>query len=212
VVKSADDVPAANRLWELLERRRKAGADIAAIDARIWELFGDTLAVMFTDLAGFSRMVAEFGIIHFLQEIHEQRSLFMPVVAEHDGVLVKEEADSMLLLFPTPAAAVACAIEMQHRCQRVNAGRAPENTVLLCVGIGYGRVLHIGDHDVFGQEVNAASKLGEDIAKANEILVTEAVRALAGELQGASFEKIETAVAGSATNFRVVYPKAPESS
>lgn len=51
--------------------------------------------------------------------------------------------------------------------------------MLLCVGIGYGRVLRIGDLDVFGAEVNAASKLGEDIAKANEVLVTQAARAAA---------------------------------
>jgi class 3 adenylate cyclase len=207
VVKSADEVPARNRLWELLERRRRPDADVAAIDARIWEAFGETWTVMFTDLAGFSRMVAEFGIIHFLQEIHDQRSILLPVVARHEGILVKEEADSMLLLFQRADEAITCAIEMQHRCQAANVGRAPENAVLLCIGLGHGRVLHIGDHDVFGQEVNAASKLGEDTAKANEILITDAVRAAAGELPGVTFEKIDAAVAGSATNFRVVYPR-----
>ncbi|MDB4996647.1 MAG: Adenylate/guanylate cyclase [Myxococcaceae bacterium] len=206
-MKSADEVPAANRLWELLERRRRPDADVAAIDARIWETFGETRTVMFTDLAGFSRMVAEFGIIHFLQEIHDQRSILLPVVLEHEGILVKEEADSMLLLFDHPAEAIKCAIEMQRRCQALNVGRAPENAVLLCIGLGYGRVLHIGDQDVFGQEVNAASKLGEDTAKANEILVTDAVRAAAGEIPDVRFEKIETSVAGSATNFRVVYTR-----
>jgi len=44
---------------------------------------------------------------------------------------------------------------------------------LLCVGIGFGDVLRIGDSDVWGREVNAASKLGEDTAKSVEILVTE---------------------------------------
>ncbi len=79
--------------------------------------------------------------------------------------------------------------------------------MLLCIGLGYGRVLHIGDQDVFGQEVNAASKLGEDTAKANEILVTDAVRAAAGEIADVRFEQIETSVAGSTTNFRVVYTR-----
>ncbi len=110
MVKSADEVPAANRLWELLERRRRPDADVAAIDARIWETFGETRAVMFTDLAGFSRMVAEFGIIHFLQEIHEQRSILLPVVREHEGILVKEEADSMLLLFDQFVWVVGCVV------------------------------------------------------------------------------------------------------
>jgi class 3 adenylate cyclase len=36
-------------------------------------------------------------------------------------------------------------------------------------------VLKIGD-DVFGDEVNLASKLGEDIAKAGEILMTQSFK------------------------------------
>jgi hypothetical protein len=44
--------------------------------------------------------------------------------------------------------------------------------VLLCIGLGYGDVLRIGDSDVFGAEVNAASKLGEDHARPYEIMVT----------------------------------------
>ena len=45
------------------------------------------------------------------------------------------------------------------------------------MGIGYGRILNIADHDLFGDEVNLASKLGEDIAGMGEILLTSAARA-----------------------------------
>lgn len=181
------------------------GADTRAIDEEIWARFGRTWTVMFTDLTGFSRMVAEFGIIHFLQEIHEQRTLFVPIVEAHGGRLLKEEADSMLLLFESPARALECAVAMNRRSVETNAERAPENKVLLCVGIGHGPVLCVGDRDVYGQEVNAASKLGEDIATAGEILVTEAVRALASETPALRFEPIDTKVPGSASNFRVLY-------
>jgi class 3 adenylate cyclase len=132
---------------------------------------------MFTDLAGFSRRVDAFGIIEFLELILEQRELFVPVVAEHDGVLIKEEADSMLLLFRRPARALACARAMQARCREVNVGRPPQDELLLCVGLGHGKILRIGESDVYGAEVNAASKLGEDVARAHEILVTAAFAA-----------------------------------
>ena len=88
-----------DRLEKLIEDRLKPGADKSAIDRRIWDLFGEEWAVMFTDLSGFSRGVE-----------------------------------------------------------------------------AYGEMLRIGDHDVFGAEVNAASKLGEDMAKAKQILVTENVK------------------------------------
>jgi class 3 adenylate cyclase len=65
---------------------------------------------------------------------------------------------------------------MQQSLVEYNRDKSEEEQILLCVGIGYGRVLRIGDVDVFGHEVNSASKLGEDTAKAYEILVTPAVR------------------------------------
>ena len=133
------------RLWSLIAARSKAGADVRSLDARIWDLFGDDWAVMFTDLSGFSRQVAKFGIIHFLQVIYEQKELLLPIVAGHDGILVKIEADSFLILFKRAKGALACAIEMQRACQQLNARRTPEEQVLLCVGIGYGRLLRIGD-------------------------------------------------------------------
>ncbi len=190
-------------LWDLIAARRKAGSDEAHIDGQIWQRYGQTWAVMFTDLTGFSRMVAEFGIIHFLQVIHEQRTLFQPVVAAHGGILLKEEADSMLLLFESPARAIECAIEMNRCSREANQDRTPENKVLLCAGIGYGRMLRVGQRDVFGQEVNAASKLGEDIARAGEILVTDAAREAIGD--ALPYEPLTAAVAGSAKNFRVLY-------
>jgi class 3 adenylate cyclase len=191
------------RLWALIEERIRPGADLARIDAAIWREFGEPLAVVFTDLSGFSRLVAEFGIVHFLQVILEQKRLFSPLIERHGGQLLKIEADSMLIVFRRPADALACVLEMQRVCAAHNASRRPEDQVLLCVGLGYGDVLKVGAHDVFGQEVNAASKLGEDLATANEILVTDAFRrALDGP--EVAFEPIERDVPGSAVNHRVL--------
>jgi class 3 adenylate cyclase len=194
------------RLWRLISERTKKGADVTKIDERIWDLFGETWAIMFTDLSGFSRQVAKFGIIHFLQIIHEQKELLLPIVADHDGILVKVEADSFLIIFKRATTAVECAVAMQHACQKLNARRVPEEQVLLCVGVGYGRILRIGDTDTFGAEVNAASKLGEDTAKANEILVTAAVREACKDLKGIDFSDLGQAVPGSEKNFKVDYP------
>jgi adenylate cyclase len=193
------------RLWRMIEDRLRPGADLEDIDRRIWDLFGETWAVMYTDLAGFSRQVAKFGIIHFLQIIHEQKRLLLPIVASHDGILIKVEADSFLILFKRPERALACAVAMQKTCQNQNLRRTPEEQVLLCVGLGYGRVLRIGDIDVFGAEVNAASKLGEDIAKKDEILMTGAVREAVGEVPGLRFKEFEANVPGAETSFQVHY-------
>lgn len=186
------------RLWRLIEERSKPGADVAAIDRRIWDLFGEDWAVMFTDLSGFSRQVERFGILHFLQVIHEHKKLLLPIVEGHDGLLMKQEGDSFLILFRRPDGALACARQLQRACSLYNERRPPEEQILLCVGIGFGRVLRIGDTDVWGKEVNAASKLGEDTAKATEILVTEAVREAVEKAGGK--ERFEVAGSGFLPN------------
>jgi class 3 adenylate cyclase len=193
------------RLWKLIEERTRATADTAAIDRRIWDLFGEEWAIMFTDLVGFSRQVARFGILHFLQIIFEQRRIMLPIVERFDGILVKSEGDSFLILFKNPATAIACAVAMQQTCVGLNARRTPEEQVILCVGIGHGRVLKIGDDDVFGHEVNLASKLGEDTAEGNEILVTTAAHAAAGDVPGVTWEEVDVEFSNADSCWRARY-------
>lgn len=194
-----------HRLWKLVEERCRPGADVAKLDQRIWDLFGEDWAIMFTDLSGFSRRTSEFGIIHFLQIIHEQRKLLLPIVDNHDGLLLKEEGDSFMIMFRKAERALDCGIAMQHACRNVNERRKPEEQILLCLGIGYGRVLRIGDQDVWGREVNGASKLGEDTAKAYEILVTSAAKAEIKDRPGLTFEDIGPGSFGGEPNYRVNY-------
>ncbi len=164
-----------DRLSRLVAERMAPGANKDLIDERIWDLFGEEWSIVFTDLSGFSRNVETFGIIHFLQTIYESERILIPIVDENDGVLLKIEGDSMLIIFRNPQKALKAVAGMQAACAEYNDGRSDEEKVLLCAGVGYGLVLRIGDADVFGKEVNSASKLGEDTARAGEILVTQAV-------------------------------------
>lgn len=159
-----------------LTARRLPGANRAAIDADIFARFACTQAVMFTDLVGFSRLVESFGILHFLQLIQESETLFLPLIAQHGGTFLKREGDSLLAVFDQPAQALATAQAMVTSTQSVNPGRSPEERIEVCIGIGYGTVLRV-DGEVWGAQVNAASKLGEEVAEGGEVLVTQHFRA-----------------------------------
>ena len=198
-----------DRLERLVRQRLEAGADKAQIDAQIWDTFGEERAILFTDLSGFSRHVAEFGIIHFLQTIFESERILVPLIEQHGGFLLKVEGDSMLIIFRCIERALQCTIDMQHATFAYNQQRAESEKVLLCAGLGFGNVLRIGDSDVFGSEVNAASKLGEDIAKSGEILATEAVRAAieAGDSHQVGFYKIDDVPSGAEMAYQVQYLK-----
>ncbi len=193
-----------DRLEKLIQERLAPEADKEKIDKRLWDLFGEDWCVMFTDLSGFSRNVAKFGIIHFLQTIYESQRLLIPILENHDGILLKIEGDSYLVIFRNISKALRASIDMQKTLAEYNKTKPDEEDVLLCVGLGYGKMLRIGDADVFGSEVNAASKLGEDIAKRGEILVTESVKKNCID-KDYSFEPIKEIPSGAKKAFKLKY-------
>ena len=198
------------RLESLMSSRLEPGADKEKIDGRIWDSFGEKWCVMFTDLSGFSRGTEKFGIIHFMQIIFESERLILPIIEDFDGFLIKSEGDSLLVLFKRPEKALLCCKKIHEILHEYNKSKSEEEKILLCVGLGYGDILNIGYADVFGAEVNAASKLGEDTAKSWEILVTDNVKK---EIEKVSkdmglsfgFEQIDFVPPGAKCAFRVSF-------
>ena len=160
---------------------------------------------MATDLSGFSRGVARFGIIHFLQTIHESERILMPVLERHGGRLLKVEGDSFLAIFADPRDAIAASIEMQRVTRAYNVHKSAEEHVLLGVGLGFGRVLRVAEGEVYGNEVNSACILGETYAHGYDILVTDAVRQRAGD--AFAFEEFPHVPPGAGAAWRVVYSR-----
>jgi len=196
------------RLTKMLADRAQDGADRAAVDRKIWDTFGETWTVMFTDLSGFSRNVANFGIIHFVQVIVESEKLYAPILHEHNAFIIKREGDSLMILFHNPKNALDAAIAMQQASQAYSLSKPPEDKVTLCLGLSHGRILRLGSNEVFGNAVNSASKLGEDTAGPHEILVTnDFVEAYEGDVP-LELERIEFKPPGSDAAYQVKYPHA----
>jgi len=193
------------RLWELMEQRALPGADHKRIDQRIWDLFGEDWVVMWTDLAGFARQTAAYGIIHFLRVLQEKKKLLFPLITDYDGVVVRVEGDSVVALFRRPEKAMRAAVDMQRAAKRANERRAPEEQLLLCIGLGFGKVLRVEDHEVWGVEASAAQLLAQNTAEANQILITGAAHDACPAVEGVDYLDLGVAVSGSAQNYRVKY-------
>ena len=161
--------------------------------------------MLYTDLTGFSRNVKDFGIIHFLQTIYESHRLLVPVIQQGSGILLKTEGDSLMVIYRSVDEAVRSAIAMQNCCQRHSDKLREEEKVLLCIGIGYGDVLRIGDQDVYGAEVNTACKLGEDTATAHEILISGSVAEAVDLPDGARLETLNDLPASFGPAFKLHY-------
>ncbi len=80
---------------------------------------------------------------------------------------------------------------VQRRLARYNRGRPTPERFNACIGIDCGPILRLAD-DVYGAAVNIASKLGEDLAAKDEILVTgEVMRRASGDFRFAYVRSTE---------------------
>jgi len=159
-------------LFELLERRIEDPSSGAAIEAEVWSRCGAERAIFVSDLSGFTRLTRKHGILHFLTVYRRATRLGMPLLEGHRGRCVKREADNLIYAFERVGDAVAAAREMVAATTGLDATLPKDERVYPCIGIGFGRVIELTD-DVFGDEVNIAFKLGEDVAKKREILLSE---------------------------------------
>jgi class 3 adenylate cyclase len=160
----------------LRKRERTVSAERPALDRLSHtELFGRR-AIVFTDTADFTRRTARDGILHFLMVFDRVVKEAGKVVTRTGGEIVKVDADSLLLRYPDVRSAVRGVEKVEGLLKKMNR-KLPENErVHFSYGIGWGDVLDVDD-DVFGLEVNLASKLGEDMARPGEVLLTPSAAA-----------------------------------
>jgi len=139
---------------------------------RIWDKFGTKGAVFISDMASFSSTSRKVGVCHFLKMIHRTRQIVAPVIEANRGVLLKCDADNCYAFFKSADDAIRASFDVNGALFEANDRFDLGEQVNLSVGIDFGRVLLIGDIEFFGDPVNTASKLGEDLATRNEVLVT----------------------------------------
>jgi class 3 adenylate cyclase len=169
--------PAARRLLSLLRRRSRTSRKLREdLDRAAQRRFFAQRAIVFTDTADFTARVRRRGILHFLMLLNEVLPEARRLAARHGGRLLKVEADSFLMSFPEANAACGAAVALHRKLREHNQVRPFDEKLRFSFGLGYGRVLEVED-DVFGLEVNLASKLGEDLARPGEALLTPSAAA-----------------------------------
>ena len=143
-----------------------------ALESRLWQEFGAERAVLVLDMSGFSQLAIRFGIVHYLSMVRRMQLTAEPIVRNYSGTLVKFEADNCYAMFPDVAGAIQAAVELNEAFSLANEATPDELDIRVACGIDFGSILVVPGVDFFGNAVNRASKLGEDLAAAGEILVT----------------------------------------
>lgn len=147
------------------------------LEEDIWHVCGRTCAVCVVDMSGFTRITHRLGIVHYLSMITRMQRTAGPVIKAHGGSVVKFEADNCFAIFPEPLQAIRACIALHTAFDAVNLLTDDDHDLRIACGIDYGKILMPHAEDFFGDCVNRASKLGEDVAEAGDILVgSEAMR------------------------------------
>jgi len=184
-------------LFEALAALLAEDIDPSERAADLWERYGQERAVMVLDSSGFSRVSEQHGIIHFLSRLVLMRNLVAPVLRDNGYHEFHFQADNIFATFNTPDEAIRAAVEAHRTVHRNNLMLTDEEPFRVCIGIGYGRLLYSETLEgYFGEEMNLASKLGEDVAEGGETLITANAYAAASPDVLKGFAPEEESIAG----------------
>lgn len=131
-------------------------------------------AILSLDMTGLTSSAIEDGELNSLLRIVDAQKVCIPVLQEFGAEVVRCFADDIVAVFANVDPAANAAFEIHRRIRRFNESPlASEHPTQCCIGVGYGLVYAIGPNLAQGDEMNRASKLGEDLARPDETLVTE---------------------------------------
>jgi class 3 adenylate cyclase len=117
-------------------------------------------AILSADVVGYSRLMGmdESGTLGALRA--HRAELIDPMIAAHNGRIVKLMGDGLLVEFASAIDAVECAVAIQEGMAARNATVPDARRVVFRIGINLGDVIVEGD-DIHGDGVNVAARLQE---------------------------------------------------
>ena len=127
-------------------------------------------AILAADVVGYSRLVErdEAGTLERLKE--HRKGFIEPLIAEHQGRIVKLMGDGALCEFGSIVDAVACAIAIQRGMAERETEVPEDQRIRFRIGINLGDVVS-DEGDLYGDGVNVAARL-EQLAKPGGIVIS----------------------------------------
>jgi class 3 adenylate cyclase len=192
-----------DNLMKLLDELGEHPERIEDVTARIEEVFQQERCVMVLDMSGFTRATQQGNIISFLLSINQMQRLVTPVVEDQGGIVVRAEHDNLTCLFDDVVQAIEASRQITGRLQSANVILPADRELYASIGVGFGPILNVENEAIYGNEVNLASKLGEDIASLGDVLLTPSAFERI-ERSGIECEKKTVSVSGLDLDYYVV--------
>ena len=142
--------------------------------------------ILLTDLVGSTRLATAVGPVRADQLRDEHFAVLREAIATAGGREVKNTGDGLMAAFGSASAAVRCAVAMQQLFERRY--RKAEQQLHVRIGLG-AEESTVKDGDYFGMPSIEAARLC-DQAPSDGILVSPAVRMLAGRVDGVALQSV----------------------
>ncbi len=161
-------------LFQSLSRMIDGGTDPGEHHDELWRRYGETVAVLVMDTSGFSRTCSSHGVVHFLTRLMQLRRLCQPVFQAQGCRRLHFEADNAYATFASVDEAIQAAFATHAAIAEAGLMLTESERMRVSIGIGYGELLYSETLEgYFGEEMNYASKLGEDLASGDETYITD---------------------------------------
>jgi class 3 adenylate cyclase len=161
--------------------RRSLTQELGLAGLQVWQSLSEAtgrgrgdheLAILFTDLVGFSSWALRAGDAATLELLREVGTALEGVVNARDGRIVKRLGDGIMAIFSAPRPAVDAALDAQEAVAKIDLdGHTPR----MRAGVHWGYPRKLGG-DYLGVDVNVAARVGA-AAKADQVLISDAVLA-----------------------------------
>lgn len=122
----------------------------------------ENAATMFAGLEGWTEAYERYGRRRSYAAVKTFHAFVRAAVERHGGLVVKTEGETVMASFPTAAAGVKAAADIQGRMADLRASAPLGRFFRARVGLSWGRVIReerAGELDFFGNTVNAAARL-----------------------------------------------------
>jgi class 3 adenylate cyclase len=149
-----------------------AGVSIDRPDLRRHAASDGTVAVLFSDIEGYTELNERLGDARTQQLLHAHDDIVRKAVADHGGTVVKSQGDGYMIVFSSPSGALGCAVALQ-RDNDVHDFGADAGPIRVRIGLHTGEVIREGD-DFFGRTVILAARIAGQAA-GGEILISDAM-------------------------------------
>ena len=158
--------PQSDNIEQIMRERER-------LDQVIKEKFQKKMAIIFSDVSGYTKYMDTWGDIRGRVWIQKHNDIVLPVIESHGGDVLSIMGDGVMAAFSTSLSAVEACVAIHKSLDEHNSKTAPADKIHVHIGINWGEILMDKEH-IAGDVVNVASRI-QSQAAADQLLISKSV-------------------------------------